>query len=143
MASYTIPPGEVLKRFRVVAVVGASRNPAKAAYDVPAYLKEHGYRIIPINPSAEEILGEKAYPSLLDLPEELAREIEVVDVFRPSSELPEIARQVTELKKRYGRPFVFWAQLGLENEEAKRILEDAGVMYVMDYCMKIEHKRTF
>ncbi len=73
-------PFEVLKTARVVAVVGASRNPEKDAYKVPEYLNKAGYRIIPVNPSAEEILGEKAYPSLDDIPDEIAREVDVVDV---------------------------------------------------------------
>ena len=75
LPSITISPMEVLKRYRVVAVVGASRNPEKDAHTVPEYLKEHGYTVIPINPGVREILGEKAYPSLFDVPEGLAKEI--------------------------------------------------------------------
>ena len=86
-------------RHRVIAVVGASKNPAKEAHTVPLYLKEEGYRLIPINPSADEILGEKAYPSLSGLPGSLAKQVEVVEVFRPSEELPEVARQVVEMRK--------------------------------------------
>ncbi len=136
----TISPAEVLKKHRVLAVVGASKNPEKEAYTVPQYMKEHGYKIIPINPSADQILDEKAYPSLLDLPPELAKQIEVVDVFRPSEELPQVAKQAIELRKRYGRPFVFWAQLGLENEEAKRMLSSNGILYVMSACVRSIHQ---
>lgn len=140
MQKFSVQPIEVMKRFRVIAVVGASKNPEKEAYTVPAYLQAHGYTIIPVNPTAPEVNGTKAYPSLADLPEGLAREVEVVDVFRPSEELPQVARQVAEMKKRSGRPFVFWGQLGLENEEAKEILTGAGVDYVMDKCMRVEHR---
>src|SRR5271157_629184 len=105
-----------MKNFRVIAVVGASKNPEKEAYAVPAYLKQHGYTIVPINPTADALLGEKAYPALRDLPPSTASAIEVIDVFRPSEELPQIAQQAVEMKKKHGRPFVFWAQLGLENE---------------------------
>lgn len=140
MVSSSVNPLEVLRRYRVIAVVGASKNPEKDAHTVPLYLKEHGYTVIPINPTAGEIFGVKAYPSLLNLPEQLAREVEVVEVFRPSEELPEIAKQVLELRKRYGRPFVFWAQLGLENDEAKMMLDKAGVGYVMNACMRVIHR---
>jgi predicted CoA-binding protein len=136
----TVDPREVLRRYRIIAVVGASRNPEKDAHRVPAYLKEKGYRIIPINPSAQEILGERAYPSLSGLPEEVARSVEVVDVFRPSEELPQVAKEAVELKKKYGRPFVFWAQLGLENADAARLLQDAGIGVVMDACMMQTHR---
>jgi uncharacterized protein len=140
MPKFTIEPTEVLSKYRYVAVVGASKNPEKEAYSVPAYMKDHGYTIVPVNPTTDSINGLKAYPSLADLPADVAAKVEVVDVFRPSEEFPEVARQVAEMKKRTGRPFVFWGQLGLENEEAKRTLAQAGVDYVMDRCMRVEHK---
>jgi uncharacterized protein len=140
MEKYTVEPAEVMRRYRVIAVVGASKNPEKEAFTVPAYLLQQGYTIIPVNPTADSVNGLKVYPSLADLPEELARKVEVVDVFRPSEELPEVARQVAEMKKKTGRPFVFWGQLGLENEEAKRILAEAKVEYVMDKCMRVVHR---
>ncbi len=120
MQSCNISPREALE-YKTIAVVGASENPDKEAHLLPAYLQQHWYRIIPVNPTADVILGEKAYPSILELPEDLAREVEVVEVFRPSEELPAVARQVASdtAKERYGRPFVFWAQLGLENDDAE------------------------
>ena len=129
-----------MKKYRVIAVVGASKNPEKDAYTVPAYLKEQDYTIVPINPTAELLLGEKAYPSLKELPASVASRIEVVDVFRPSGELPEVARQAIEMKKTSGRPYVFWAQLGLENEEAKKMLAENDIAYVMDACMRVVHQ---
>jgi predicted CoA-binding protein len=140
MVTGTASPAEVLKKSKTIAVVGASKNPEKEAYAVPLYLKEHGYRIVPVNPTAAEILGEKAYPSLRDLPEKLGRMVDVVEVFRPSDELPQVALQAVEMKARLGRSLVFWAQLGLENEEAKHILETNGIRYVMDACMRTVHK---
>lgn len=136
----TTSPGQVLRNHKVIAVVGASKSPEKDAHTVPQYLKQQGYRIIPINPTADRILGEKAYPSLLDLPVELAKQVEVVDVFRPSEELPKVARQVVEIKRLYGIPLVFWAQLGLENDEAKRILNENKIPYVMNACIRTVHK---
>ena len=140
MPKFTVEPADVIKRYRVIAVVGASRNPEKEAYKVPVYLREHGYTIIPVNPTADVINGAKVYPSLAQMPDELASRVEVVDVFRPSEEFPQVAKKVAEMKRRTGRPYVFWGQLGLENEEAKRILTGAKVDYVMDKCMKIEHR---
>ncbi len=139
MEKFTVEPAEVMKNYKIIAVVGASKNPEKDANTVPAYLFDRGYTIIPVNPTADTINGLKAYPSLAAIPDELAKRIEVVDVFRPSEEFPEVAKQVVVMKKRTGRPFVFWGQLGLENEEAKKILAEGGVDYVMDRCMRIEH----
>ena len=140
MEKFTLDPKEVMRRYRVIAVVGASKSPEKEANTVPAYLQEHGYTIVPVNPTADSILGARAYPSLAEVPDRVAKTVEVVEVFRPSGELPQVARQVAEMKKRTGRPHVFWGQLGLENEEAKKILADAKVDYVMDKCMRVEHR---
>jgi len=140
--STNISTREALK-YKTVAVVGASKNPEKEAHTVPAYLQRHGYKIIPVNPTTTDtILGERVYPSLLDLPADLAAKVDVVEVFRPSEDLPEIARQAVKMKERYGRPFVFWAQLGLESDEAKKILDEGKIPYVMDRCMKVEHGRA-
>jgi len=136
----TISPTEVVRKYRIIAVVGASKNPEKEAYSVPKYMQEHGYKIIPVNPTADQILGEKAYRSLEELPSELAKQIELVNVFRPSEELPQVAQQVIEMRKKYGRPFAFWAQLGLENDEAKRALAKNGIPYVMDACFRVVHR---
>jgi len=137
MTSATVSPLDVIKESRVIAVVGASANPQKDAHTIPAFLKEKGYRIVPINPSAGEILGERAFPSLESLPEEVAREVDVVEVFRPSAELPQVARQVIDLSKRQGRRYVFWSQSGLESDEAKLMLGANGIPFVMDACMRV------
>ncbi len=140
MAKYTVEPVEVLKKYKVIAVVGASKSPEKDAYTVPEFMKEKGYTIIPVNPTADSIHGVKAYPSLDAIPDDLAKTVEVVDVFRPSEEFPEVARNVVAMKEKTGRPFVFWGQLHLENDEAKKILEAAKIDYVMDRCLRIEHR---
>ena len=129
-----------MRRYKVIAVVGASKNPEKDANSVPAYLQQHGYTVIPVNPTADVINGSRAYPSLGEIPDDIARRVEVVDVFRPSEELPQVASQVAEMKRKTGRPFVFWGQLGLESEEAKKILSEAKVDFVMDRCMRVEHR---
>ncbi len=131
-------PVEVLKRYRTVAVVGASRDPSKWAHIVPKYLKEHGYRIIPINPTASEILGEKAYKSLMEVPEE----VEVVEVFRPSEEVPKIAEEVIQRKRTRGDVKVLWLQLGITaDEESKKKLKEAGIALVENACMMETHQR--
>jgi len=140
MPKFTVSPAEVMRKYKVIAVVGASKNPEKEASTVPSYLRQHGYTIVPVNPTTDLVDGLKSYPSLADIPAELAKKVEVVDVFRPSEELPEIARQTVKMKEKTGRPFVFWGQLGLENEDAKKILADAKIDYVMDKCMRVEHR---
>src|SRR5256885_6623196 len=94
----TVSPRDILRKYKTIAVVGASKNPQKDAYTVPQFMKDHGYSIVPINPTADEIVGEKAYPSLVDLPPEIAGKVEIVDVFRPSEELPQVAQQVVDRK---------------------------------------------
>jgi predicted CoA-binding protein len=138
--SSNVSPVEVLKKYRVFAVVGASKNPEKDAHTVPQYLMQHGYTVVPINPTADSILGIRVYPSLAEVPQSIAASVEVVDVFRPSEELPMVARQTVEMKEKYGRPYVFWAQLGLENEEAKRLLEESGIPFVMNACTRAVHQ---
>jgi uncharacterized protein len=140
MAAGNVSPVEVLEKYRTIAVIGISKDPGKEAHSVPRYLKDQGYRIIPVNPTATEIMGETAYRSLAEIPEAVGRMVDVVEVFRPSEELPQVALQAVEMKRRLGRPLVFWAQQGLESEEAKGILERNGIQYVMDACMRTVHR---
>jgi len=142
MPKFTISPTEVMRKYSVVAVVGASKNPEKEAFTVPAYLQQHGYTIIPVNPTTDTVNGKRSYPSLADIPPDLAKKVEVVEVFRPPEEFPDVARQVARMKQETGRPFVFWGQLGLESEDAKKILMEAKIDYVMDKCMRVEHQHT-
>lgn len=122
-----------------IAVVGCSRSPEKDAHRIPKYLKEHGYRIVPINPHAESILGETAYDRLTDVPEEI--EIDVVDVFRPSEAVPNIIEDALSRRDEVGDVQGIWLQLGIRNDEAAASAESAGIAVVQDRCMKIEHGR--
>jgi len=131
----------VLERYSTIAVVGLSRDPAKDSYEVAEYLKPRGYRVIPINPFADEILGEKCYKTLLEVPENLQKTIEIVDIFRPAEDVPPIVDQAIRLKKMYGNPRVVWMQLGIVNEVAAERARKAGLVVVMDRCLMIEHKR--
>jgi len=131
----------ILSQYRTVAVVGLSKDSSKDSHAVAKYLESEGYQIVPVNPFCDEVLGKKCYRSLLEIPEEIARSIEVVDVFRPSSDVHPIVEQAIQLRKRYGKPEVVWMQLGIVNEEAAKAARDAGMIIVMDRCMKIEHSR--
>ena len=132
---------DLLKKYKVIAVVGLSKELEKDSHRVSAYLKQHGYRIIPVNPFADEVLGEKSYPSLLEIPSEIQKTIEIVDIFRPSKDVPPIVEQVIKLKQTYGKPFVVWMQLGIVNEQAAEAARRAGLIVVMDKCLMVEHHR--
>jgi len=134
---------EILTKYKTVAVVGLSREPDKDSYRVSAYLKEHGFRIIPVNPFADEVLGEKSYKSLLDIPTEIQKTIEIVDVFRPAKDVPPIVDQAVKLKGMYGKPIVVWMQLGIVNEQAAETAKQAGLTVVMNKCMMVEYERFF
>ncbi len=116
-----------------IAVVGCSTTPGKAAHDVPAYLDEQGYEILPVNPYADEVLGRPAADAL----SELDGPIGVVDVFRPSDELPGIVDETLDR----GDVSALWTQLGIRDREATDRAEEAGVVVVEDRCMKVEHGR--
>lgn len=134
---------EILTSYRTIAVVGLSREPDKASHRVSAYLKAHGFRIIPVNPFADEVLGEKSYKSLLDIPPEIQETIEIVDIFRPSEHVPPIVEQAIKLKALHGTLQVVWMQLGIVNEQAASAAKKAGLTVVMNHCMMIEHNRLF
>jgi predicted CoA-binding protein len=134
---------EILTKYKTIAVAGLSRDPDKDSHRVSAYLKKHGFRIIPVNPFAYEILGEKSYKTLLDIPPEIQKTIEVVDIFRPAKDVPLIVEQAIKLKKRNGKPHVVWMQLGIANEQATEAAKNAGLIVVVNKCMMIEHKRFF
>jgi predicted CoA-binding protein len=134
---------EILTKYKIVAIVGLSRDPSKDSYRVGDYLKNHGFHIIPINPTADEILGMKSYRSLLDMPAAIQKTIEIVDIFRPSAEVIPIVEQAIHLKKLYDVPYVIWMQLGIINEEATEKARKAGLAVVMNKCMMQQHKQIF
>jgi uncharacterized protein len=117
-----------------IAVVGMSKNPEKAAHYVPKYLTEQGYNIIPVNPTADEILGKKCYHSLLDIPVP----IDIVDVFRPSDQVKPVVEEAIKIK-----PKVVWLQEGIHDPEAESLAKKAGIDVVFNRCMLAEHQRLF
>lgn len=118
---------------KTVAVVGASSTPGKDAHEIPEYLQENGYEVIPVNPYADEVLGREPYDSLADVEEE----IDVVDVFRPSDEVAGIVDEALDRDD----VRVIWTQLGIADDEAAERAEAAGKQVVQDRCMKVEHRR--
>lgn len=132
---------EILKRFRVITIVGLSRDPLKDSNRVATYLKHEGFIIVPVNPSTSEILGERCYPSLTAMPEELQRRVEVVNIFRPSQHVSPIVDEAITMRKRWDSPSVIWTQLGIVHYEAAARAESAGLAVVMDRCILIEHQR--
>ncbi len=130
---------EILNKYRIVAVVGLSKESEKDSHKVSVYLKQQGYRIIPVNPFADEVLDEKSYSSLLDIPPEVSKSIEVVNIFRRAEDVPPIVEQAIQLKKLYGKPFVVWMQVGIVNEQAAQKAIQAGLVVVMDKCLMVEH----
>ena len=122
----------ILITYDTITVVGASADPTKAAHSVPAHMQEHGWRIIPVNPYADRILGEPVYRSLAEIPEQVG----LVDVFRPSQATPDIARQAVA-----AGATALWLQLGIASAETREIAELAGLLYVEDRCLIIEQRR--
>ena len=122
----------ILRKYRTVAVVGASADESRASNEVARYLKEHGYRVIPVNPREREVLGERCYPDLCSIPEP----IEIVDVFRRARFVPRVVAEAM-----YAGAKVVWMQEGIVHEAAARRAREAGMEVVMDRCMMKEHKR--
>jgi predicted CoA-binding protein len=122
----------ILARSKTIAVVGLSANWYRPSYFAAKYLQERGYRIVPVNPTYEEVLGERCYPSVSAIP----HDVDVVDGFRKAAEMPALAREAVAKGAK-----VLWMQLGIRSDEAARIANDAGLDVVVDRCMKIEHAR--
>jgi len=122
----------ILTGYDTITVVGASAHPAKPAHGVPAIMQRHGWRIIPVNLRGGQILGEQAYRRLAEVPEQVG----LVDVFRPSEQTPDIARQAVA-----AGAAALWLQLGIESEQARAIASGAGLLYVENRCMAIERRR--
>ena len=134
---------DILTKYKTVAVVGLSRDARKYSHIVAKYLQEHDYTIIPVNPTADEILGQKAYEDLFEIPPEIQRKVEIIDIFRPSDDVPPIVEEAVRLKERFDVPQVVWMQLDIINEEAATRAKEAGIVVVMNKCMMQEHRKLF
>lgn len=134
---------EILTKYKSVAVVGASRDPSKDSNRVAKYLQTQGFHVIPVNPTAKKILNEKCYKSLLEMPADVQKTVEIVDVFRPSDETTAIAEQTVKMKERFDKPYVFWMQLGIINEQAAEKARQAGIIVIMNRCIMQEYGKLF
>jgi len=132
------PIHDLLSRAKTIAVVGQSERPMRPSHGVSAYMQAAGYRIIPVNPGITEALGEKSYPSLLEIPADVVKKIDLVDVFRRPEYVDEIVEQVIQLKI----PAI-WLQEGVINERAAEKARNAGIFVVVDLCVLKEHRARF
>lgn len=132
------PIYELLARAKTIAVVGLSDSPMRASHGVSAYMQMAGYKITPVNPKIAEVLGEKSYPSLLEMPREIAAKIDIVDVFRR----PEFVDEIVEHAIQSKIPAI-WLQEGVINERAAQKAREAGIFVVMDLCILKEHRARF
>ncbi|WP_181348890.1 CoA-binding protein [Thalassobacillus sp. CUG 92003] len=119
-----------LQASKIIAVIGLSDKPHRTSYQISKAMQEAGYRIIPVNPNVDQVLGQRAYLSLLDVEDP----IDIINVFRRSEFLPEIANEAKAIDAK-----MFWAQQGVSNEEAWANLQDSGMIVVMDMCIKVAH----
>ena len=124
----------ILQKPKTIAMVGLSANWFRPSFFAAKYLQEHGYRVIPVNPAYEEVLGEKCYPALKEIPEK----IDIVDCFRKSEDIEPIAKDAIDIGAQ-----ILWMQLGVTNEDVTTMARAAGLEVVQDRCMKIEHGRLF
>lgn len=131
----------ILKRMKTIAVVGFSKDPSKESHSVSIYMREHGYEIIPVNPTAEEIMGLRSYPSLLAIPDDLKKRIDVINIFRRPNDVPPVVDDAIKLKNLTKKPLAIWMQLGIVNEEAAKQARVAGIEVVMDACIRTEHRK--
>ena len=127
---------EILSKNKTIAMIGVSKDPTKPSTIVMKYMQKYGYRVIPVNPSAkgEKILGEQVFGKL----EEIKTQIDIVDVFRPSNEALDIAKETVKIKAK-----VLWLQLGIRNDAAKAIVELKNIKYIENRCTKIEYQKLF
>ena len=127
---------EILEKYKKIALVGASKDLTKTSSVVMKYLQKYGFKVYPVNPSmkGEEILGEKVFGSVT----EIGSPVEIIDVFRPSGEAIEIAKEAVKINAK-----VLWLQLDIKNEKAKKIVEENNIIYIEDKCTKIEFEKYF
>jgi len=130
------PIAELLKSAKTIAVVGCSTNPEKDAHTVPKMMLEKGYNVLPVNPTATQIFGRPALKSLSEIKEP----VDIVNVFRPGPECDKVAEEAIKMRP---KPRAVWLQLGITNERAKKLCEEAGVQFIQDHCMRIEWNRVF
>lgn len=130
---------ELLKNAKNVAVVGCSGQTHRTSHQIAQYLQDNGYRIIPVNPEYDEILGETVYDSMQDIPEDI--HVDIADIFRNNQYTAEMVDQVIERSESTGSKIAVWTQLGVSSNEAKQKADEAGLPYIENECMMVEHRK--
>lgn len=130
---------ERIREANVIAIIGCSKNKHRTSCQIGSYLQDVGYKIIPIHPDYEEVLGEKTYASIKDIPEEI--QVDIVDIFRNSKYTAGMVDEIAEWSEATGQKPLVWTQLGVSSEEAKEKAKAAGLDYVEEKCLMVEHKR--
>ena len=127
---------EILSKYKSIAMIGVSNDPTKASTIVMKYMQKYGFKVFPVNPKArgQKILGEEVYEKITDIKDT----VDIVDVFRPSKEALDIAKDTVSIKAK-----VLWLQLGIKSEEAKKIVEENKIVYIEDKCTKMEYQKHF
>ena len=132
---------DVFSRSKNIAVIGLSKNNTKDSYRISQYMERSGYQIIPVNPTADFIMNKKAFPSLLDLPKNIVKDLDIVNIFRKSEHVLPIIKECIEIKKKYDNLNTIWMQIGIQNNNANMLLIKTGLNIVMNKCIMIEHKK--
>lgn len=131
---------DIFTNARTIVIIGCSANKYRASYHIASYLKENGYRIIPVNPNYEEILGEQCYPTIADIPDKYS--VDIIDIFRDSQYTAEMVRQIMEWASKRDRKPIIWTQLEVSSEEAEALAEETGFPYIKNECMMVQHERV-
>lgn len=129
----------ILRSAKVIAVIGCSDKAYRTSHQITEYLKNEGYRVIPVNPNYNQVLGEKCYDSVTDIPEEI--QIDVVDIFRNSKYTAKMVEEVMERVEKTGRKPVIWTQLSVSSQEAKELAQSGGLQYIRERCIMVDHQR--
>ena len=132
---------QILENTSNIAVIGLSKNELRDSYQVSAYMKNAGYNIIPVNPTIDSVMGVKSHNSLKNIPEDVLKNIELVNVFRKSEFVNEIVDEVIEINKKFGKIHTIWMQLGIFYDRVDRISEENKLNIITNKCIKIEHGR--
>ena len=130
---------EAVNRAKVIAIIGCSNNPYRTSYHIAKYLKDAGFTIIPVHPDYDEVLGEKVYKTVYDIPADI--HIDIVDIFRNSRYTAKMVDDILQRVEMTGQKPLVWTQLGVSSDEAKRKSEEAGLTYVEEKCLMVEHRK--
>jgi len=130
---------DILKESKTVAIIGCSKNKYRTSYHIASYLQEQGFKIIPIHPDYDEVLGEQAYDSILNVPGDIS--IDIIDIFRDSAHTAEMVEEIIEWSNKTGQQPVVWTQLGVSSDEAGEKAKEGGLTYVAEKCLMVEHKK--